>query len=188
MSDSLITKRAIGTALKKLCVSKPFHKITVSDITDSCGLNRQSFYYHFQDKFELLNWVYYDEAFSKVIEEITLENWNQRMLLLLQIMKQDQGFYTATIKDQEKNFSEYLFKIARTLFLEAIASLDRKESLTEEHKSFYAEFLAHGLTGTVVTWARRGMKESPEHISSLLQSMVETSEKAAYDRYMGMGR
>ena len=50
MSDSLITKKAIAAALKQVCREKPFDKISIADITAVCGLNRQTFYYHFQDK------------------------------------------------------------------------------------------------------------------------------------------
>ena len=54
MSDSLITKRAIAAGIKELTKKKSFDKITVSDISEICGLNRQTFYYHFQDKYELV--------------------------------------------------------------------------------------------------------------------------------------
>ena len=47
MSD--ITKRAIGASLKNLLREKKLNKITVQDIADDCGINRQTFYYHFQD-------------------------------------------------------------------------------------------------------------------------------------------
>ena len=66
MSDSLITKKAIAAALKQVCREKPFDKISIADITAVCGLNRQTFYYHFQDKYELLSWIYYNENFSKI--------------------------------------------------------------------------------------------------------------------------
>ena len=44
---STITKRALEASLKKLVKTKPLNKITVSDITDDCGINRMTFYYHF---------------------------------------------------------------------------------------------------------------------------------------------
>ena len=46
---SQITKRALATSLKKLLAQKPLSKITISDITEDCGMNRMTFYYHFQD-------------------------------------------------------------------------------------------------------------------------------------------
>ena len=89
MSESLITKKAIATALKSLILEKPFDKISIADLTKACGLNRQTFYYHFQDKYELLTWIYYTEGFAFVVEDITFENWDQKILLLLNIMKKD---------------------------------------------------------------------------------------------------
>ena len=46
---SQITKRALAASLKRLLAEKPLSKITISDITDDCGINRMTFYYHFQD-------------------------------------------------------------------------------------------------------------------------------------------
>ena len=50
MSDSIITKKALALGLKELLKKKSFDNVIVSDITDICGLNRQTFYYHFHDK------------------------------------------------------------------------------------------------------------------------------------------
>ena len=58
MADSNITKRALASALKELMESTPFSKITVSDICAKCNMNRKSFYYHFKDKFDLVNWIF----------------------------------------------------------------------------------------------------------------------------------
>ena len=68
MSSSAITKSALCDSLKKLCEQKPFDKISISDITGECGLNRQSFYYHFQDKYELLSYIYLHELFADIFE------------------------------------------------------------------------------------------------------------------------
>ena len=46
---SQITKRALAESLKKLLLEKPLDRITVSDITEDCGVSRMTFYYHFKD-------------------------------------------------------------------------------------------------------------------------------------------
>ena len=51
---SLNTKKALAAALKELMTKKPLSKITVSDIISVCGVNRKTFYYHFQDIYDLL--------------------------------------------------------------------------------------------------------------------------------------
>ena len=46
---SEITKRAFASSLKKMLAKRPLEKIRVIDITEDCGVNRQTFYYHFHD-------------------------------------------------------------------------------------------------------------------------------------------
>ena len=58
MADSNITKLALSNALKELLAERPFEKISVSDICQKCSMNRKSFYYHFRDKYDLVNWIF----------------------------------------------------------------------------------------------------------------------------------
>lgn len=52
--SSLTTKKAIAFTLKELLLEKPISKITINDITERCDINRQTFYYHFQDITDLI--------------------------------------------------------------------------------------------------------------------------------------
>ena len=92
-----LTKKAIAEGLKELCHHKDFNKISVRDITEQCGLNRQTFYYHFQDKYELLDWIYYQEGFVYLASDVTFDNWHQHMEKLLTMMRENQIFYENTI-------------------------------------------------------------------------------------------
>ncbi|WP_343210753.1 TetR/AcrR family transcriptional regulator C-terminal domain-containing protein [Anaerolentibacter hominis] len=184
MSDSLITKKAIAEGLKKLTAQKNFARITVSDITNICGLNRQTFYYHFQDKFELLNWIYYNEGFCNVIDGINLDNWDQKVLGLLRQMRVEQGFYSNTIKNEGECFQDYLWNICRTLFQEAMEKLDVHHVVPEEDKLSYAGFFAYGICGVIMDWVKRGMKEEPEKIAGQLKKLARNCEKFAYERYL----
>ena len=96
VSESLITKKAIAYGLKELTKKKSFDKITIRDITETCGLNRQTFYYHFQDKYELADWIYYNEAISIIINDLTFDNWDSKLLLMLTQMKNESYFYQNT--------------------------------------------------------------------------------------------
>ena len=118
MSESLITKKAIASGLKELTKKKSFDKITIQDITDICGLNRQTFYYHFQDKYELVNWIYYNELIVNVTDQLTYDNSTDKVLQMLQRMKNEDYFYINTLKASVKNeFEEYLSAQLRNLAL-----------------------------------------------------------------------
>ena len=74
LSCSEITKRKIAFALKELMETIPFEKITISDISQKSGIHRQTFYYHFQDRYELLDWLLNMELVSNFIEDFSYEN------------------------------------------------------------------------------------------------------------------
>lgn len=184
MSDSYITKSAIADGLKKLTREKSFDKISIKDITDQCGLNRQTFYYHFQDKYELLNWIYYKEGFSVLTEGITFENWHTKLEELLMKIKKEQYFYGNTVRHDENTFEDYLQSITAALFKDAIEELDEQKVVSEENKKFISDFFSFGICGSVLTWMKSGMKESPSNVAAKLKLLAKSSEKLAYYRYM----
>ena len=59
---SQITKRALEQSLKNLLREKPLSKITVTDITEDCGISRMTFYYHFKDIYDLVEWACMEDA------------------------------------------------------------------------------------------------------------------------------
>ena len=56
------TKRAIAASLKRLLEQKPLNKITVTDIAKDCHISRHTFYYHFRDVYDLMEWTYRTEG------------------------------------------------------------------------------------------------------------------------------
>ena len=68
MSNLDITKMALANAMKQLMIEKPMGEIIISDITKLCNMNRKSFYYHFKDKYDLVNWIFYTEFVSAIQE------------------------------------------------------------------------------------------------------------------------
>lgn len=184
MSESTITKRALAEGLKDLMKAKSFEKISVADIAESCGLNRQTFYYHFQDKFDLVNWIYYNELISLLADNLTYENWDMRICETLTIMKQNQPFYQTTLKSSENNgFQTYLFKVTRELLLDVVSRIAGENRIRPEHKTFLAEFYTFGIVGMIVQWAQKGMHESPQDLSQDLRTLVSESKQFAVARY-----
>jgi len=197
MSDSLLTKKAIAQGMKELTKKKSFDKITVRDITESCGLNRQTFYYHFQDKYELVDWIYYNEAISIIINDLTYENWDEKVLEMLRKMKSEDYFYENTMKASlENEFREYLYDVTSELFCVIIDRIVERDvikdvikdsiedEIEEDNKDFIAKFYAFGIVGIIISWTQHGMKETPEYITSHLKSLAEGTKRFATARYL----
>ena len=88
---SQITKNALATALKKLLSKKELSKITISNITEECGVNRQTFYYHFKDIYDLLEWIFTNEVIEEIDNEIE-ENWQQKFIYIFEYVIQNKEF------------------------------------------------------------------------------------------------
>ena len=56
------TKLMLAESLRNLMRKKPLDKIKIHEIVDACGVNRQTFYYHFQDIYALVEWMYHHDA------------------------------------------------------------------------------------------------------------------------------
>ena len=90
--SSLTTKKAIGYTFKDLLKEKPFNKITVNDIASKCDINRQTFYYHFQDIRDLVEWICIDEVDNILKKNTDIEKWEDKFLLIFKIMEEEKVF------------------------------------------------------------------------------------------------
>lgn len=77
---SQVTKRALEQSLKNLLLKKPLTKITINDIAEDCGINRMTFYYHFKDIYDLVEWSCLEDAKRALDEKKTYETWQQGFL------------------------------------------------------------------------------------------------------------
>ena len=61
MANNQITKVKVGDRIKEVIGENNHYLKSLSHITDYCNISRNTFYYHFQDKYELINWVFYTD-------------------------------------------------------------------------------------------------------------------------------
>ena len=89
---SNITKKALEASLKKLMLKKPLDKITIRDITDDCGISRMTFYYHFQDIYDLVEWCCIEDATAALQGKKTCDTWNEGLVQIFEAVLENKGF------------------------------------------------------------------------------------------------
>lgn len=186
MSDSIITKKAMAESIKELMKKKSLEKITVSDIAKNCGLNRQTFYYHFKDKYDLVNWIYNSEVAVTISSVSAGADWSTAMLNVLNIMKKEKSFYIGSLNlDRQCMFHDFLFSATRDMLVKIIGLHNTRENLKMSASDcvFIAEFYTYGLVGMVIQWAKGGMKESPCEIVEKLAHFIDDSKRVSTARY-----
>ena len=172
---SQVTKRALEASLKNLLLKKPLNKITINDIAEDCGINRMTFYYHFQDRYELLDWLLYNEIISKLVDNFSYETMEENFLAIFNTMYNDKKFYQNAVKINMGDVYSYLSKIATNQFKSIIDDIIRKNNLNtlSNDNSAVAEFFGFGLGGVIISWISKGMKETPEEMASKVKSFIE---------------
>ena len=89
---SQVTKRALVASLKNQLLKKPLDKVTISDITDDCGISRMTFYYHFKDIYDLIEWAFEEEA-SRILEgKKDYDTWQQGYLRIFEDLNANKPF------------------------------------------------------------------------------------------------
>lgn len=92
--ESNITKKVLAKALKNCMQTKSFAKITVMDICEECGMNRKTFYYHFKDKFDLVNWIFNIECLKQLHHSEYVFLW-ENFETLCEYFYENKEFYRA---------------------------------------------------------------------------------------------
>lgn len=178
MADSNITKRALASSLRLLMREVPFEKINVTEICDGCDMNRKSFYYHFRDKYDLLNWIF-DNEFIAVVSKKHIDNGYDFLMLLCQHLYDNAEFYRKAFKVQGQNsFSEHFCEMLLPLQAEFMRQLFDKEDVDE----FYINFFSDGFVAAIKRWILDKNCIEPEKFVALLHSCVVQSAKKVYDK------
>ena len=152
MPDANITKRALSNSLKKNMLEKPFEKISVIDICEGCGMNRKSFYYHFKDKYDLVNWIFYTD-FILLASTRTYEDGWDLIHTLAEVFYQDREFYGCALEIEGQNsFRDYLVET-----IEPIIRFFVRDMLpSDEDDGFYLTFLCDAFLTALVRWLSGG--------------------------------
>ena len=94
MQDSRDVERELAQSLKKLAVEKPFEKITIKQIADGAGVIRVTFYNHFQDKYELLEWIITKELLEPIEPLVQNGMVSEALVVLFSNIEKEKEFYS----------------------------------------------------------------------------------------------
>lgn len=181
---SQVTKRALEQSLKNLLLKKPLTKITISDITEDCGINRMTFYYHFKDIYDLVEWACLEDAKRALDEKKTYDTWQQGLLQIFEAVQENKLFilnvYRCVHREQVE---KYLQPLVDQLMLDVIQEESASMMIREEDKQFIAKIYAYIFIGVMLDWIKDDMREAPQEIVARLVKLLRGSVTAALRRF-----
>lgn len=176
-----MTKRALAAAFKDLVCQNSFEKVNVSDICDACGVSRKTFYYHFQDKYELAEWIFNTEFIAVLKETDTSDQWAFAAAICQYFFK-ERTYYAGLLQYKGQNsfrqyFQAFLFQSLEPFLLPKAAALTAvagQERMPEdETKAFFLQFFTDAVLISIFRWISDGAAVPPEQFLSRLRSVSE---------------
>ncbi len=180
---SQMTKKALADSLKKLLETKALEKITVKELVEDCGVNRQTFYYHFRDIYDLLDWIFATDG-KAVIPENCPDDWESQARSLFSYLENNQRFViNAYHSIAREHLERYVYREMYKLIYARVQLASADFSVCESDKQFIANFYKFAFTGLIIEWIRCGMQEKSELIVDRLSVLMEGQFRNALEKF-----
>lgn len=171
MSCTDRTKQKIFEAFSSLLETYPFEKITVEMIVKNAKISKSTFYRHFQDKYDLLN--YNSMALSrKVIGKNTCQSWLDFFLLITEGIYEDASYFRKAFTYSGQNcHSDFLYCYSFDMVSHSYLTTYNKQSLSIKEKYIISQY-CHGCVGIIQEWLQDTSVMTPKEISTIFYNAM----------------
>ena len=178
------TKMKIAECVKELIRKKEISKIRIGDVMNETGMSRQSFYYHFQDIYDLVEWSCLEDAKKALKGRKTYSTWQEGFIDLFHAVYENKPFimnvyHCVSMEQVEK----YLKPLTDQLLLDVLNELSKDMVIREEDKQFIAKIYSYMFVGVMLDWIRNDMKEEPKTLVSRFGKAIQNDFINALKRF-----
>lgn len=162
MSNSSITKEAIALAFKRILETQPLSKVSIKDITEYCNISRNTFYYHFKDKYDLISWIFHSDMLTHVNSFTDPVKLSESFCNVCKCLYVNRKFYLACFQYVGQNS---LYESLLSYYYELWKiNIDMKYTehgfkLSEDELNILAKLKAHAFVGVISDWVKDGMDD-----------------------------
>lgn len=153
------TKTELREALKKLLQNKSLDKITITDLTEECGISRMAFYYHFKDIYDLMEWMCIEEVSDALQNKKTCDTWTEGLSQIFDAIYENKSLvmhaYRSISREQIEHF---LFQVTQDLIMGVVEEKAAGLDVSQKDKEFIANFYKYSFVGIILDWISQGMK------------------------------
>lgn len=167
-----LTRQLIMQSFKEIMLRKPFDKISVANITEEAGIRRPSFYNHFQDKYELLEYIVTNEVILPAEQIFMLEDLEHALYFVIDQMLQDREFYTRAFGVVGQNgFEDAFVRQFSTMLMRHLVPGD--ENLPGILSvSQIAHFFASCFVSAARSWLQSGQEATARELTDAYLSLT----------------
>ena len=168
-------KYALAQSLKKLLSTRKLDKITVKDIAEDCGVNRQTFYYYFRDIYDLLEWNFCDATERLIRSGLDHGDWRSGVKAVTEYLQENRTLvWNAYHSISHESVSEFLKRTLRPHILSAVReeAKELEQEPCEESVDFVTDIFTLTAAGIVMEWiGTQRMEGTEERLNELFTAM-----------------
>ncbi len=178
------TKKAIRNSFIKLLNEKPLKQITVRDIVDDCGVNRNTFYYHFQDIPQLIETIVKEDADQIIIDHPTINSVEEYLDAIIGFALKNRNavlhIYRSVNRDIYEQYQWRVCEHTASAFVEQILA-DR--SVSESDRTLLIHYIKCVCFGIVMGWLEDGMLDDIQAYAHRLCELKQGDLEQMIDRF-----
>jgi len=170
---TIVIKRVLASTLKEIAEKKSLSKITINDLTQACGVSRQTFYNNFKDIYDLVEWIYLKEVVTPIERGKIYDKWQDALTSIFQYISENHVFVLNTYRSFGKEFLEKVLRQEIELFLSN--QVFKKIEVTKEEAKqveFSYSFYTYALVGVGLDWIEKQMPESVEELVERIENVM----------------
>ena len=177
---SQLTKTRLASSLKKHMEQKPLEKITVRELTEDCKLNRQTFYYHFQDIYELTTWMFRQEAMELLNKKEDWENWQEGLWVFLNYVEANKSFWKCALDSVgQVNLKEIFYEDAAHLIYLVIQEEIGSLKVSTDYIEFISNFYIEAVLIEVIRWVNGTLNVDANKLMQYLEATLHDNLKSS---------
>lgn len=166
----------IIASFKKLMNDHDFVNISISEIAQGANITRRGFYNHFKDKFDLVNTIFENDVFDKVLDSTNVDDWYKGSIFICDYLKENRKYYSKLVTYQGQNCLQTEFHhLTEMQISKLIAELLNGRKISDENKSFLIEYYYNAYMGIITEWILNKYDFSSKDFVQRWKIMLENS-------------
>lgn len=174
------TKSALAAALRVRLRREEFKKISIRDLTDDCKVNRQTFYYHFKDIYDLLQWAVEEDITDFIKQQNLPPRWYEALQIVFEYLDENKDM---AVNAYNSVGHEKFFCLLNDKLFDYIHSVVRRYCeplhISEKSIDFIASYYMITLTGIIESYLTGHLAYTPPEICDLLQRLLNAQIEGA---------
>ncbi|WKF83971.1 TetR/AcrR family transcriptional regulator [Lacticaseibacillus pantheris] len=157
----LTTEDVLARTLKQMMETTSFDHITIGKLADAAHINRNTFYYHFDDIYELLRWTYKQDILTQLQQYTQIDRWEHAYQLMLDYIEDNKHFCQESLRSVARDLLEnFLYSVATGMIEQVVISVDANTPAKISHA--ITDFYAWAIVMQAIQWLDSDLEESKD--------------------------